>query len=289
MRRLPIPRGARAVGLGLRNIALPEVGALGIVQVGPGWWQAPHAHSAYEVHYVRRGQGELLHRGRAHPVKAGDLYLFLPGEPHGCARTDPADPLQVLYLSVRFPAGAGDAFVKATGPLPQFLDDRKAVELRSALKDLAEELMTLKSSGLSDGELARRPTLQARILHALGALLAPRPTAIVEAGGPRERELSESVLRMLETSGGAPPALALLARKLGVTSAHLGEALREATGRTYPEIAAAARLARAKELLADPAIPVREVARRVGLSGPRALARMFRRLTGRPPGAFRPA
>jgi AraC-like DNA-binding protein/mannose-6-phosphate isomerase-like protein (cupin superfamily) len=294
IRRMPIPRGAETVGLYLSEPELPVVRSLGLVQVGPGWKQSPHAHGEYEVHYVRRGKGELIHDGRLYPVKAGDVYLFRPGETHGCARVEAADPVQVLFLCARFPPGLERTLAdsadsaRSAGRSPLFLTDRGAVELRSALRALAEELVTLKSSGLDAKETARVPALQARILHALGAMFAPRPTADIEAGAPRERELSETVLRALETSGGAPPSLVLLARRLGVTPSHLGEALRNATGRTYPEIAAAARLARAKELLSDPTVPIREIARRVGLSGPRALARMFRRLTNKPPGAFRP-
>jgi AraC-like DNA-binding protein/mannose-6-phosphate isomerase-like protein (cupin superfamily) len=287
IRRLPIPHGAGEVGFHLSQLELPAIREVGVAQLGPGWTQGSHAHGEHEIHYVRRGRSILTYHGRTWPVKSGDIYFFRLGEAHGCDRNDSTDPMQVLYLRIAFPPGAGPSALGAVAECPVLPADRRTTELRAALKELADELVALCTERLNQREIGGRPSVQGKLLHVLGAFVAPPPIATAEAGTPRQRELAEAVLRLLETSGGAPPALAFLARRLGVSPAHLGEALRGATGRTYPEIAAAARLARARELLADPNLPVREVARRVGLSDPRSLARLFRRLTGRTPGAFR--
>ncbi|MBI3831261.1 MAG: AraC family transcriptional regulator [Planctomycetes bacterium] len=285
-----MPRKGAAAGVVIDGpLQLPEVLALGLNQLGPTWRQHEHAHGHHEIHYVRRGSGNLICDGRAFPIREGSIYFFRPGESHG-GGTDPSDPLQILYLSVRLPEPLPMGFDALRSDRPIFLDEPGVAELRAELSGLADGMAVL---GGGRDEMRRfagsqcPPELLAKMLRVLGALLEPVRRLAARSGTARERELAERVLRELDLCRGAPPALRVLARKLGVTPSHLGAALRQASGRTYPEAAAAIRVRNAQELLADERIPVREAARLVGLSSPRALARLFRRVTGKAPAAFR--
>jgi two-component system response regulator YesN len=78
-----------------------------------------------------------------------------------------------------------------------------------------------------------------------------------------------------------------IAPGLGVTAGHLARVFRKATGRTFAEYLARYRVARAVELLRDPAARVGEVGDLVGYADARYFSEVFRRITGSTPTEFR--
>lgn len=78
-----------------------------------------------------------------------------------------------------------------------------------------------------------------------------------------------------------------LARHLGLSPSRTSHAVREACGISLQRLVIEERLAAAQALLADSDLPVAEVGARVGWGDPPHFARMFRRLTGLPPGTWR--
>jgi AraC-like DNA-binding protein/quercetin dioxygenase-like cupin family protein len=259
-------------------IELPQVLAINLSKTKPGWKQQPHDHDCHEICYVHAGRGWLRAGGRDTPIQRGSMYLFLPGEPHGGWNGD--EPLQILFIAIRFPRSA--PVVREQSALPFFLTGAAAATLRPSLRALAEILdrhpRVDHSAALPDSALP----------HILGVLAGMvEPVGELERVSSRQRDLAIKTLSMLEHCAEKPPTLSALAKCLQVSADHLGEVLRLATGRRYPDLVAQQRVRTARALLADEGMPVREVAKRVGLSGPRALARLFRRITGKAPSSFR--
>jgi len=269
------------------DFALPQVCALGLNQLGPRWQQAPHAHDFHELHYLRRGSGELHFPSGNVKMHPGWIYVFKPGESHGGASSK-EDPAQVLYMGVRFPQTLYPQLEALTATRLGITAGDDVAEFRSAMRALGD---TLAISAPKAGGFTRlaeiSPLLRARVLSVLAALMLLLENPVPSNGTPRQREVAEALLRELELSKGNPPELNRLARKLDLSPRYLGEALGAATGVTFPQALAAVRVRNAQALLGDESIPVREVAQRVGLSSPRALARLFRRVTGQLPSAFR--
>lgn len=81
--------------------------------------------------------------------------------------------------------------------------------------------------------------------------------------------------------------LAELAGVVGLSKFHFCAAFRRATGETPHAALTRLRIARARELLADPALQVTDVALAVGYHTPSAFAATFRRLVGVSPSAYR--
>ncbi|HKC11060.1 MAG TPA: cupin domain-containing protein [Vicinamibacteria bacterium] len=56
-----------------------------ILRLAPGQMPYPyHSHAAqWEFYHVLSGRGTVRHRGGKTPIKAGDAFIFRPGEPHG--------------------------------------------------------------------------------------------------------------------------------------------------------------------------------------------------------------
>ncbi|HYF47792.1 MAG TPA: AraC family transcriptional regulator [Planctomycetota bacterium] len=287
-RRLPLPMGGGATGIAYHGDGgLPQVCTLGLVQVGPRWRQVPHEHDFHELHYLRRGSGELhLPTGTVRTLP-GWVYVFGPNESHGGA-SNKDDPAQILYMGVRFPHALYPALAELSGSRLGLSAGDDVADFRNAMKALSDALAVRASADGSFVALPElSPLLRARVLAVLAALMQLLEAPAASTGTARQRELAEALLRELELSKGLPPSLDQLARKLDVSPRYLGEALGAATGQTYPEALAAVRVRNAQALLADASIPIREVAQRVGLSSPRALARLFRRVTSLPPSAFR--
>jgi AraC-like DNA-binding protein len=79
------------------------------------------------------------------------------------------------------------------------------------------------------------------------------------------------------------------AERIGVTPAHLTEAVKAATGRTAAQLVREARIREAERFLLRTDLTVRQVASRVGFADPAYFCRFFRRETGSSPGDFRRA
>ncbi len=84
-----------------------------------------------------------------------------------------------------------------------------------------------------------------------------------------------------------PVGLDVLADLAGLSRFHFCTAFRQATGATPHAWLVQMRIERARQLLADPALPVTDVALAVGYETPSSFAAAFRKLTGVTPSAFR--
>lgn len=81
--------------------------------------------------------------------------------------------------------------------------------------------------------------------------------------------------------------LAAVARAVNVSTFHFCKMFKRATGLTFTEHLSLVRVARAKQLLANPQLRISEVAFEVGFSSLTHFNRMFRRIAGQSPTAFR--
>ncbi len=289
LQRLPIHPDHRSSAIYSRTpIILPEISSFGLVQKGAKAKSDIHDHDTYEIHYVRCGSGTLKWKGGTFPIKTGDIYYFLPGQEHGGGQVKSKDPAQIFYLGVRMPKHLVKPIKPPQSGKPLFLHDASVIELRQALETAADALAELADPDGNRREIKTlTPALTAKLMRVVAALLEPVQQIVPKSGTPRERELAAAALSILETCERAPPSLRHIANALGVSAAYLGTALRNATGRTYPEVAAEIRVRNAKRFLKNSDLPVREIAQRVGLSDTRSLSRLFKRLTGKSPGEFR--
>lgn len=86
---------------------------------------------------------------------------------------------------------------------------------------------------------------------------------------------------------GCPLGLDELAGVVGLSRFHFCTCFREATGATPHEWLVRLRIEKARQLLADPALPVTDVGLAVGYETPSSFSAAFRRLTGVTPTAYR--
>ncbi len=91
----------------------------------------------------------------------------------------------------------------------------------------------------------------------------------------------------IRTHQDEPLELAAVARAVNASVHHFCKVFKKATGVTFTEYLALVRVARAAELLADPHVRVSEVAYRVGFSSLTHFNRIFKKIQGQSPTAYR--
>jgi len=76
-----------------------------ILRLPPGKKAYPyHSHSAqWEFYHVISGTGQMRHEGGTDPIKAGDAFLFKPGEAHQMANDSESD--LIVYVVADNPIG----------------------------------------------------------------------------------------------------------------------------------------------------------------------------------------
>ncbi|MFD7525509.1 helix-turn-helix domain-containing protein [Paenibacillus chitinolyticus] len=108
------------------------------------------------------------------------------------------------------------------------------------------------------------------------------------AAGKEERDsVIEFVMNELENKFADDISLDLLADRLNLSAAYLSVYIKEKTGANFSEQLNAIRIRRAKELLGDTGLSVQEISVRIGYRNVTSFNRMFKKMTGLPPGEYR--
>ena len=116
------------------------------------------------------------------------------------------------------------------------------------------------------------------------------PEADAGAGWPaptRDRLIVAASVRYLSEHLTSPPSQKQLAKQMGVNEKRINMAFREFLGLSVADFVHNERMARAKQMLLDPALTIAEIGERLGFSSAANFASAFRRRVGYPPGQFR--
>jgi len=191
---------------------------------------------------------------------------------------------QVEYLAVFLPRHVLESCA-GTGGGPVRL--RAGLGVRDA--DLWATLGKIKRAVERPHDL--QPSYHGQLLGLLAMELASRhslstPCTDVARGGLSSRH-ARLVKDHLAEHFARPVPLAELAALVRLNRSHLCEAFRQATGFAPHQFQTARRIERARELLADAALPLAEVALAVGYSDQSQFGAVFRRATGTTPGHYR--
>jgi AraC-like DNA-binding protein len=162
-------------------------------------------------------------------------------------------------LTLRVPAGRRPRWAAAIDAIEQELTSRQDGYRQAALAELTVLLIDL-----------------ARLAHDVVGDLQ-------RSGEP----LLADVFAVIDRHAGEPLSLRDVARELNLTAGHLTTVVRRRTGRTVQDWILDRRMAEARTLLADTALPVQEVGRRVGMADAAYFSRTFRRVHGASPRDWR--
>lgn len=265
----------------------------------PGLRQPAHSHRFFELILVCAGRGVHRTGDVGIEVGPGALIILAPGEIHdpgglagvegyvllfGARAIDPALTDADLAFGIAPPPHLAmlDFLRPGTrGHEPLQVPEEERAALCARLDTIGRELVA-REPGYD--EIARA---ELRIVLLGIARLAARQrlTSAVER---RSRLLGE-VLRFIDENYRRPIALADVARAVGRSRAHLTDRVHRDTGQTVGAWITERRMAEARRLLLETDWDVARVGRAITFQDPDYFARVFKRLHGVPPAAWRAA
>lgn len=274
--------GIRSYGLFGETANLPDplhIETIAVRSALHDWELAPHRHvRLHQLLLLQRGSGTLHLEGGALPLQAMSLVNVPPGAVHAFAFqrgtqgwvATLADDLVEQLLP---PAGEERRALSEGGV---FTADGALVPLMAQIAaefDAAAPSRALALQGLCTVLLAQAARAVARA--------APPPR---DAPGSALQRRFESLVdsRLLEH-----PSVADCARALAVTPTHLSRVLRAATGQPASRLIEARLMREARRQLAYTSLPVTTIAYALGFADPAYFSRVFSRVEGLSPRAFR--
>ena len=227
-----------------------------------------HAHEKTVFSIILSGGFQLDFDRASHDCAAGTAFVEPGGENHG-DRIGP-EGARVLVIEVE----SESCFANELGRLlaePRTLRD----------DDVGRRARRLE---LHLGSDACSPlSVEADVLDLLSA--AARPFVVTRTMAPAGR--LDRVRDMLHASIGAALRVGDLAREVGVHRVHLGRSFQARFGISIGDYHRRLRIQWAAEQLADPGIPLALIALRAGFADHGHFTRVFRKLMGMTPSAYR--
>lgn len=249
------------------------------------WRIAPHRHATlYQTLILRSGAAEAALEGVAKPISAGGLVWVPPLTVHGYAFER-----GTVGIVLSVPAALLAETLGGLGALRDFLERPLIIApgaAASAVCTVAEGILT-EYARPRPGR--RQALLSGATLIAIAIARAAQAESPGDTAGRRDAELVRRFLSSVEASYTRRHPLALYAAPLGVSVSHLSRLCRLVTGHAPIRLINERRLLEAKRELACTAVPVQDVADRLGFDSPAYFSRFFRARTGLSPRAFRHA
>lgn len=222
---------------------------------------APHGHHATELVYCFGTTGELHQGGGMQVYGDGDCFVYQPGGEHWIRTTAPGTQVCVCVTGCgaeRLPAGvhAGNTALRDA-----------ALAVRRVLQDggpLQRERLDLAAGGLV---LALRMQLDAPGTDAPPPALAAR--RLIDEGFAGDLTITD------------------LARSVFVSPDYLRQLFRKEFGQSPTHYLISRRIDHARDLLEHGDLPIKKVAAACGIDNPYYFARLFRKVTGTTPSAWR--
>ncbi len=241
-------------------------------QVGPAEPFRGRALSTHGLVIVSRGRGSYSAPGRSsEAVVAPALMWLFPGVEHGYGPE---------------PSGWTEHWLLFSGPAAGLYEELGLVDRDHPVVSL--EHIPIRPAYLF-GLLRQELSLVGVRAQLRSSLLAQEllESAIAATPGNVATRERATVIQILESTAFESGSVAERARKLGMSVSELRSSVRESTGMTPLGFILEVRLARARVLLADSMLDVRQVAETVGFDDPAYFSRLFTARTTISPSAFR--
>lgn len=247
-----------------------------------------HAHSFFEVCYVVHGEGMYIDGEERFAIQTGTLFLSRPGTVHQIRSYDGLELLFVAFTThCKVEVDAGRVWKENF--------DRLAGDGFVVVQDQAEDSPVALLWKALIVSCANDPRWPVEFIESIGSsLLTSFPATFLPLSG-RERQhplrtahpVTQRAMQFVRDNLGSPLALATVAQYLHVSPRHLFRLMRDTCGVGYTAFVQQERLARARQLLSETAMPIKDVASMTGFSSVHYFTRLFTRESGVTPGTYR--
>ncbi len=252
------------------------------------------AHDFWEMVYVDKESIVCTADGVDIPLAAGEILFHKPNEWHALAANGKKAP-NVFVISFECKSEA-----------MRFFENRKLVADKAAVRyiyHIVEEAkrtfdIPYSDPGTKKLRLLEAPTLggEQLVKNYLEILLINLMRALTETERGNDIFLPKSefesrpvsdVLQLLRDNVEGMLTMDEVASAVGYSRAHIFKEFKAATGKSVMEYYTALKIERAKQLLREGELSVKEIAERLSFDTPNYFSKTFKRQTGQTPGAYR--
>jgi len=272
----------------LTQVAAASLGC-GRFEVWQGEWPRP-----IESRYVPEGPvlstmvSGYRHEGRVTEVPCEDFIpasrtFFLPAGCHyvGRGAGGPMRVARCVFSPERFENLVGRPFRFSREQISRCLNLESGM-IRPLMTKLAEEVC---HPGLASEMLMESVSTSLMIECARQVFAdAPAPPPAFRGLQRQQLERLDAYLDSVEIGAPRVPEMAAIC---GLSNRYFANLFREATGQTPARYIVQWRMRRAKTLLMETGLPLKEIAYRLGFTNEANFCNAFRKAFGQPPGAFR--
>lgn len=254
----------------------------------PRWWRNYlHVHSFFEVCYAYAGSGIFQINGVIYPVRAGDVFIARPAEPHEIISSE-SDPLGIYFWSytlvppqAKTPPNSIDALLNAFFTTPQWVSaDVPAME--RTLEMLTEEI-ALKEIGYVESVRG----LVIKLLLDTARAVTPLSLPEESSAQSQTEAIVKDIARYLRDNYSQQVLVRDVAAQVHLSERHTNRLFRQVMGVSIKDYLTDFRLNVAKQLLVNRQLGVNEVAYATGYRDVRHFITIFRQRTGFTPATFR--
>ena len=247
----------------------------GLQKCTPGYSWGPAMRDHYLIHYVASGRGVYRCADTAHALSAGDLFLVYP-ETIVSYAADPEQPWE--YYWVGFHGADARRLIRLAG----FSPERLVLRPGDGARDLHALLAAIyKARGSKPSDDA---AMTGRLYLFLSRLIADGE------GAPRQGQdgvCFEKAVKFIGLNFGRPLTVGDIAGHVALSRSQLYRIFRRESGLSPIEFLNTYRVNEACGLLRRHNLTVSQAAASVGFGDPLYFSRMFRKIKGVPPSAYR--
>ena len=252
-----------------------------------------HKHDFIELVIVFSGTGSHITEGTRYSIKAGDIFVILPGIRHAYADTDHLSLINILIrkqhlqaLEREFIGMPGfDALFKLEPRLRVIGQIRSQLRLTAqALADINDWIVSLEAASNQATQIA---CSRARaFLQLIVGNLCFHYQEIASVDSTKLLQIA-SCIRYMDGHMESPLHLSDLAREAGMSERSLSRSFHASVGQSPIEYLLNMRLQRASELLLASPASIAQIAFEVGFGDANYFTRQFRRFKGISPRDYR--
>lgn len=264
--------------------------------LGERWWRNYlHVHSFFEICCAFDGEGVFRIKGQECTVRAGDVFVARPSEPHEIVSSE-AEPLGIYFWAFTLNRR------ELTSAEPDV--DRLLIDFAHGSRWVSPETAAMQHTllALTDEVVQRAPGYRRTIdglvakliLDTARAVVPPRPAAQLDAplGDERarlshEQRLIQQITRYLRDNYSRPITIRDVAAQVHLSERHVSRIFHAATGTTIKEFVQGLRIESAARQLIDTRQPIQSIGEAAGFPDVQHFTTTFRRHTGLTPAVFR--
>ncbi len=264
--------------------------------LGERWWRNYlHVHSFFEICCAFDGEGVFRIKGQEFAVRAGDVFVARPSEPHEIVSSE-TEPLGIYFWAFTLNRR------ELTSAEPDV--DRLLIDFARGWRWVSPETAAMQRtlSCLTDEVVARAPGYRRSIdglvaqliLDTARAVVAPRPAA--QLGAPHaddrarlshEQRLIQQITRYVHDNYNRPITIRDIAAQVHLSERHVSRIFHRATGATIKDFVQQLRIEAASRQLIDTRQPIQAIGEAAGFPDVQHFTTTFRRHTGLTPALFR--